>query len=177
MPPCCDESAGIRGLEPVHSFVLLQVMWKRTALPIVPARGAADRRGMAAAFALGTEGVAMSTRFEASGKSPVHENYRAAIVATSPSGTLEASLQPGVNSRASKTEMARRVAAGEDTPERSKRLFADLYREGRTDITLGSAGESAGLIHAVKPVAQVIGDAVSGFWREIDRLSAMLERP
>jgi enoyl-[acyl-carrier protein] reductase II len=38
---------------------------------------------------------------------------------------------------------------------------------------MGSAGESAGLIHEVKSCAEIIEDTVSGFWREIDRLAAL----
>src|SRR5690606_22155285 len=53
------ESGGIRGLEPVHSFVLLQAVREQVDLPIVAAGGIVDGRGMAAAFALGAEGVAM----------------------------------------------------------------------------------------------------------------------
>ena len=167
------ESAGIRGPEPVHSFVLLQAVRERVALPIVAAGGVVDGRGMAAAFALGAEGVAMGTRFVASAESPVHDNYKAAIVAASPSGTLALPFPPGATSRVLKTPLARQVAAGEDPPERSRKVFADLYMDGRTDIAMGSAGESAGLIHAVKPCRDIVEDTIAGFWRELDRLAAL----
>ena len=45
-------------------------------MPIVAAGGIVDGRGMAAAFALGAEGVTMGTRFVASFESPVHPNYK-----------------------------------------------------------------------------------------------------
>ena len=170
------ESAGIRGPEPVHSFVLLQAVRERVRVPIVAAGGVVDGRGMAAAFALGADGVAMGTRFVASAESRVHDNYKAAIVDASPSGTVQLPLLPGAMGRVLKTEMARRLLAGEDPPERSRNGVADLYIGGRTDIALGSAGETAGLIHAVKPVAQIIDETVTGFWREIDRLAAMRAR-
>ncbi len=167
------ESAGIRGSEPVHAMVLLQAVRERVGLPMIAAGGVVDGRGMAAAFALGAEGVAMGTRFVASAESRVHENYKAAIVAASPSGTVQLPLVRGAMGRVLKTEMALRMMAGEDPPERSRNGVADLYIGGRTDIAMGSAGESAGLIHEVKPVAAIIEDAVSGFWREIDRLAAL----
>ena len=167
------ESAGIRGPEPVHGLVLLQAVRERVKLPIVAAGGVVDGRGMAAAFALGADGVAMGTRFVASAESRVHDNYKAAIVAATPSGTAQLPLVRGAMGRVLKTGMAARLLAGEDPPERSRNGIADLYIGGRIDIAMGSAGETAGLIHAVKPVAEIIDDAVAGFWREIDRLAAM----
>ena len=78
------ESGGVRGPEPVHTFVNLQAVRQRTDLPIVAAGGIANGAGMAAAFALGAEAVAMGTRFVASAESPVHDNYKAAIVGSTP---------------------------------------------------------------------------------------------
>ena len=42
--------------------------------------------------------------------------------------------------------------------------------------TSGAAGESAGLIHEIKSVRQIVDETIAGFWREIDRLAA-LRRP
>lgn len=169
------ESAGIRGAEPVHSLVLLQAVRERVDLPIVAAGGIVDGRGMAAAFALGAEGVAMGTRFVSSAESPVHENYKKAIVEASPSGTLALPFPPGATSRVLKSALASQVAEGTGSPGRAQDLIQNLYIDGRVDIALGSAGESAGLVHAVKPVAQIIEETVAGFWREIDRLAALRE--
>ena len=51
--------------------------------------------------------------------------------------------------------------------------FVNLYIEGDVQNTAGPAGESAGLIHEVKPVQRIIDDTIEGFWREIDRLAAL----
>ena len=45
--------------------------------------------------------------------------------------------------------------------------------QGDVDNTSGAAGESAGLIHEIKPVKQIVDDTIAGFWREIDRLAAL----
>ncbi len=74
------ESAGLRNPEEVHTFALLQAVREKVDVPIVAAGGIVDGRGMAAAFALGAEGVTMGTRFVASFESPVHLNYKQAIV-------------------------------------------------------------------------------------------------
>ena len=51
-------------------------MRERVDVPIVAAGGIVDGRGMAAAFALGAEGVTMGTRFVASFESPVHHELQ-----------------------------------------------------------------------------------------------------
>ncbi len=168
------ESAGIRGAEPVHSLVLLQAIRERVDLPIVAAGGMVDGRGMAAAFALGAEGIAMGTRFVASIESPVHEHYKQAIVTALPNGTLSLPFPPGATSRVLKSDLARSVASGECAPGRAQDIVRDLYMGGRTDLALGSAGESAGLVvHDIKSVQDIIDDTVSGFWRELDRLAVL----
>ena len=51
-----------------------------------------------------------------------------------------------------------------------------LYVKGDVENTSGAAGESAGLIHEIKSVRQIIDDTIEGFWREIDRLAALRPR-
>jgi enoyl-[acyl-carrier protein] reductase II len=80
---------------------------------------------------------------------------------------------PGATSRVLKSDFARKVATGECAPGRAQDIVRDLYVGGRTDLALGSAGESAGLVHDIKSVQDIIDDTVSGFWRELDRLAAL----
>ena len=49
-------------------------------MPIIAAGGIADGQGMAAAFSVGAEGIQMGTRFVSSQESPVHENWKKAIL-------------------------------------------------------------------------------------------------
>ena len=167
------ESAGIRAPDGPHSFVLLQAVRERCALPIVAAGGIVDGRGMAAAFALGAEGVTMGTRFVASAESPVNPAYKAAILAAGPSGTLVVPQPPRAIMRVLKTRLSQLVHAGEDSASGTRNTIQMLYVEGDVDNTMGTAGESAGLIHAIKPVSEIIRETVQGFWREIDRLAAL----
>ena len=61
-------------------FVLIQAIRKKVDLPIIAAGGIADGQGMAAAFSVGAEGIQMGTRFVSSQESPVHENWKKAIL-------------------------------------------------------------------------------------------------
>jgi enoyl-[acyl-carrier protein] reductase II len=142
-------------------------------LPIVAAGGIVDGRGMAAAMALGADGIAMGTRFVASVESPVHANYKAAIVAAGVDGTMLLPRPPRAKFRTLKTPAAMAMAAGEGAARRLDDLIEDLYVGGDVENTMGTAGQSAALIHEVKSVRDIIADTVSGFWREIDRLAAM----
>jgi enoyl-[acyl-carrier protein] reductase II len=167
------ESAGVRNPDEVHSFALLQAVREKVDVPIVAAGGIVDGRGMAAAFALGAEGVTMGTRFVASVESPVHVNYKNAIVEAPITGTLMTDNPPRARARGLRTPYA--IGVSEGTRERLQGMATLdlLYVKGDVENTSGSAGESAGLIHEIKPVRQIIEDTVSGFWREIDRLAAL----
>tara|TARA_Y100001934_G_scaffold279684_1_gene384215 strand:+ start:633 stop:1589 length:957 start_codon:yes stop_codon:yes gene_type:complete len=167
------ESAGIRNAEEVNSFVLLQAVRERVSLPIVAAGGIADGRGMAAAMALGADGVAMGTRFVASKESPVHPNYKNAIVEAGVDGTILLPRPPRAKYRTLKTPAALEVQENPDNPPRLSNAIDALYIGGDVENTTGTAGQSAALVHEIKPVSAIIEETVSGFWREIDRLAAM----
>lgn len=167
------ESAGIRNPEEVHTFALLQAVREAVDVPIVAAGGIVDGRGMAAAFALGAEGVTMGTRFVASFESPVHVNYKQAIVDAPITGTIMTDNPPRARSRGLKTPYS--VAVAEGTRERALRssTIELLYVQGDVENTSGAAGESAGLIHEIKPVQRIVEETIQGFWREIDRLAGL----
>ena len=170
------ESAGIRNPEEVHTFALLQAVRERVDVPLVAAGGIVDGRGMAAAFALGAEGVTMGTRFVASFESPVHINYKNAIVAAPVTGTIMTDNPPRARSRGLRTPYSVEVSEGKRERLARGNLIDALYVNGDVDNTSGAAGESAGLIHDIKSVRQIIDHTIEGFWREIDRLAALRPR-
>jgi enoyl-[acyl-carrier protein] reductase II len=166
-----SESGGIRNHEEVTSFVLLQAVRERVDLPIVAAGGIVDGRGMAAAMALGADAVAMGTRFVASVESPVHPNYKNAIVSAGVDGTIMLPRPPRAKMRTLRTPAALELAEG--MQGRLGSVIDALYIGGDVDNTAGSAGMSSALIHEIKPVADIIEETMAGFWREVDRLAAL----
>ena len=82
------EGGGFKNPEEVSTLVLLQAIRARTDVPLVAAGGICDGRGMAAAFALGAEAIQMGTRFVSCTESPVHANYKNAILQARETGTL-----------------------------------------------------------------------------------------
>jgi enoyl-[acyl-carrier protein] reductase II len=70
------------------------------------------------------------------------------------------------------------IEVGEGRRERLPRdaTLDMLYVQGDVENTSGAAGESAGLIHEIKSVRQIIDDTIESFWREIDRLARLRPR-
>ena len=167
------ESAGMRNIEEVNTFVLLQAVRERVTLPIVAAGGIADGRGMAAAMALGADGVAMGTRFVASVESPVHHNYKQAIVDAGVDGTVLTARPPRAKYRTLKSKAALELAENPESPPPMGSVFETLYIGGDVENSMGSAGQSAALVHEVKTVQSIVDDTVAGFWEQVDRLAAL----
>jgi enoyl-[acyl-carrier protein] reductase II len=157
------EGGGFKNPDDVSTLVLLQAVRERTDVPLIAAGGICDGRGMAAAFALGAEGVQMGTRFVSSAESPVHANYKQAIVEADDTGTVMLNRKSSPCVRALKTERAKDIdrAGGFD-----RAIFGsvkDVYFGGDMEASLALAGQTVGLIHEVLPVAEIIRRTVDGF--------------
>ena len=83
-----SEGAGFKNPRDVTSMVLLPLIASRLDVPIVAAGGMADGASMAAAFALGAEGVQMGTRMLSSIESGVHQNMKQAVVDAAETDTM-----------------------------------------------------------------------------------------
>nr|WP_299687931.1 nitronate monooxygenase family protein [Hydrocarboniphaga sp.] len=77
------ECAGHPGEDDIPGLVLIPIAVKKLRIPVVASGGIGDGRGMAAAFALGAEGINMGTRFEVTQEAPIHEAIKQALVAGS----------------------------------------------------------------------------------------------
>jgi enoyl-[acyl-carrier protein] reductase II len=157
------EGGGFKNPDDVSTLVLLQAVRERTQVPMIAAGGICDGRGMAAAFALGAEAIQMGTRFVSAAESPVHRNYKQAIVAADDTGTVMLNRKSSPCVRALKTERAKGIDR-EGGFDRS--LFGsvrDVYFGGDMEVSLALAGQTVGLIHEVLPVAEIIRRTVAGF--------------
>jgi NAD(P)H-dependent flavin oxidoreductase YrpB (nitropropane dioxygenase family) len=75
------ECAGHPGEDDVPGLVLIPAAARALKIPVIASGGIADGAGMAAALALGAEGVNMGTRFVATREAPVHDHIKQALVA------------------------------------------------------------------------------------------------
>jgi enoyl-[acyl-carrier protein] reductase II len=100
----------------VTTFCLIPSLVDALSIPVVAAGGIADGRGLAAAIALGAEGVAMGTRLMTTKESPLHRNYKNLSIKMDTTETLYSKRIDGLWCRVLKTEAA----------ERAKRKGLDL---------------------------------------------------
>jgi NADH:quinone reductase (non-electrogenic) len=77
------ECAGHPGEDDIPGLVLIPMAAKALKIPIIASGGIGDGRGMAAALALGAEGINMGTRFVCTREAPVHESLKQALLLAS----------------------------------------------------------------------------------------------
>ena len=157
------EGGGFKNPDDVSTLVLLQAVRERTDVPLIAAGGICDGRGMAAAFALGAEGIQMGTRFVSSAESPVHANYKQAIVEADDTSTVMLNRKSSPCVRALKTERAKEIDRQGGFDRAIFGSVKEVYFGGNMEASLALAGQTVGLIHEVLPVAEIIRSTVEGF--------------
>ena len=154
-----SEGGGFKNPKDVSTMVLLPLVASQVDVPIIAAGGFLDGRTMAAAFALGAEGVQMGTRMVATVESPIHDNWKLAIVAAPETGTVLLNRHAAPAVRVLRTELSE--AYEFDTTRNAMEAMTrhrDLYFEGDLGAGLPFAGQVAGRIDAIRPVADVIAE-------------------
>lgn len=94
----------------VTTFVLVPGISAQLKVPVIVAGGIADGRGLAAALALGADGVAMGTRWMMTRESPLHDNYKQLSLKTDVYTTLYSDRIDGMATRVLDTPAARSAA-------------------------------------------------------------------
>ena len=161
----------------VHQIATLplvpMVVDKVAPVPVLAAGGIADGRGLAAALALGAEGVLLGTRFLASEESPLHENFKQAIVDSDGQDTVlteipdiaQATVWPGGMSRAKRNRFIRRWAGRELELRRHQAEALTNLRQARIEGDIEEAplsmGQDAGLIEEVLPAGEIVRGLVT----------------
>jgi len=167
------EGGGFKNPEEVSLLVLLQAIREAVDVPMVAAGGIVDGRGMAAAFAAGAEAVQMGTRFVSAKESPVHTNYKQAIIDAEDVGTVVLNKKAKPCIRALKTGRTLEIYEEGLMPKDMFVRIKDLYFGGDMEASAGLAGQSAALIHGQKAVSDIISGTVDGFHEIAARLGEM----
>lgn len=149
------------------------------SVPVIAAGGIADGRQLAAALALGACGVQVGTCLLASEECPIHPNYKAALLKAGDSDTIVTGRTVGAPVRVLKNRMSREYVrqekAGADKMELEKYTLGSLRRavfEGDTVSGSLMAGQVAGMLHEVRPVADILADLWQGGRQRIAALNA-----
>lgn len=146
-------SAGAGGHAGVITpFVLVPWLKREVGLPVIAAGGLADGTTLAAALALGADAGYFGTRFIASAEAPVEDGFKQAICAAGPEDIEYTPDVTGHPANFLKDSLAKwREAKHEGGPEIKK--WKDVW----------SAGQTCGLIEAVKPCGQIVADIMAEY--------------
>jgi nitronate monooxygenase len=163
------ECGGHPGEDDVPNFILLPRAAEELKIPFVASGGVANGKQLAAALALGAEGINMGTRFMCTKESPIHENVKRQIVENDERATDLIFRTMHNTSRVARNDISRQVVE----LERSGAKFEDVrelvagtrgrvvYETGDPDHGIWSAGQVQGLIHDIPSCAELISRIVS----------------
>ena len=166
------EGGGFKNPNDVASMVLLPLVRSKVDVPIIAAGGFIDGKTMAAAFSLGAEGIQMGTRMVSAAESPVHDNWKNAIVDAKETGTVFLNKFHSPALRALRTERTSRLERDPETNAMSEFGTAlDLYFGGDMEAAIPLSGQVAGRIESVKPVAEILAETEEGFFETISSLA------
>jgi enoyl-[acyl-carrier protein] reductase II len=166
------EGGGFKNPRDVSTMVLLPLVRSKVKVPIIAAGGFVDGRSMAAAFALGAEGIQLGTRMVSAKESPVHENWKNAIVAAKETDTVFLNRFHSPALRALRTARTTRLEREPDTNAMTQFGTArDLYFGGDMEAAIPLTGQVAGRIDAVRPVAEIIDEIRREFFETVSGLS------
>ncbi len=155
------EGGGFKNPRDVSTMVLIPLVCSKVDVPVIAAGGIADGRSMAAALALGAEGVQMGTRMVSAEESPVHENYKRLILDSAETDTvfLTRFARPGF--RVLRTAYSEALEREEQVSLGELGRILDLYFNGNLDGAFAFGGQVAGRIDAVRPVREILEDTMA----------------
>lgn len=165
------------------TMALVPAVCEAVSIPVIAAGGIADGRGIAAAFALGAEGVQMGTRFLTVDECTVADAYKEKILSAKDSDTIVTGRGTGHPVRCLKNKFSRGVRkleenAAQNGDELEAMYVGSLRRAVSGDVDGGSvmAGQIASLVSERKSAAQVIeeimSEAASLAGRGLDQMAA-----
>ncbi|RMF18436.1 MAG: enoyl-[acyl-carrier-protein] reductase FabK, partial [Candidatus Dadabacteria bacterium] len=161
------ESGGKVSPDEVPTISLIPQVVDAVDVPVVAAGGLAEGRGLLAALALGAVGVQMGTRFLACTEADMaHDNWKRVLVQAGDNATAIACR------KSSPTRMIKNQFFDEldalDEPGKKAMHYMPVQAQGMariptdTDGTTGNyvAGTGAGLIHEIRPAAEIVAEIV-----------------
>ena len=171
------EGGGFKSTRPVSTMVLLPQICGAFDVPVIAAGGIADGISMAAAFALGAEGVQMGTRMVSAAESPVHDNYKHLIRDADATDTVMLSAHTSPALRVMRTTFSEDLEQ-EPSVVMGRTVGMEgvlrLYFEGDLNAGFAFGGQVAGRVEAILPVEQILYETVAGFYDVVDALSRFL---
>lgn len=175
------EAGGHNGFDEITTMCLIPMLVENVKIPVIAAGGIATGKQIAAAFALGAEGVQIGTRFAATVESSAHDNYKQKIIEAEDNGTVIGFRKIGLV-RMLKNDFALRAIEAEKNCADENKL-KEIWGEKRErlgifegDVQGGAleAGQSAGLIKDIPYVKELFKNLINEFDDTIKRLTYLI---
>lgn len=167
------ECAGHPGEDDVGLVVLLPATVDAVDVPVIASGGMADGRSLAAAIALGADGVNMGTRFCATVEAKIHENVKKQIVENNELDTVLVGRSLRNTARVAKNSISTQVAEIQKDPTKTfadvKELMAgvrgreNVLRDGDLDGGIWTTGQSQALIHDIPTCKELVDNIMKQF--------------
>ena len=166
------EAGGHNSPDEVTTLALTPQVADAVNIPVVAAGGIADGRGIAAAMALGADGVQMGTRFIATAECNAHENYKNFIADSKDTDTCILGRE-FLMLRVLKNDFAATMQSAEKqgaSRQELEKLLRDEFSRNRAasvegDLEQGTfqAGQSSGLVRDIIPVRDLVQRLISEY--------------
>lgn len=171
------EAGGHNGREETTTLCLIPQVREAIHIPLIAAGGIATGKAMFATMALGAEGVQVGSRFVCSTEASSHQNFKEAIIRAN-EGDTQLSLKKLTPVRLIKNKFFQLISEAESRGAANEELLEILGRaraklgmfEGELDEGELEIGQVSGLIHDIKPAAEIVAD----LWNEF---TASIENP
>ena len=164
------EAGGHNGREETTTFTLIPMVKEKLNIPLIAAGGIATGKGMLAAMVLGADGVQIGSRFVASIEASSHINFKSTVLDTQDGGT-HLTLKELAPVRLIKNKFyseVQKLYLQNPTVEQLKEklgrgrakkgMFEGDLEQGELEI-----GQIAGLIHEIKPAADIVKEIIAEF--------------
>jgi enoyl-[acyl-carrier protein] reductase II len=164
------EAGGHNGREETTTLTLIPMVKEKINIPIIAAGGIATGKAMLATMVLGADGVQVGSRFVASEESSAHNAFKQVVINTQ-EGDTQLTLKELAPVRLIKNKFfndIQELYKMSPTPEQLKDLLGRARAkkgmfEGDLDEGELEIGQIAGLIHDIKPVAEIVHDMMLEF--------------
>ena len=164
------EAGGHNGREETTTFTLIPMVKEKIKIPLIAAGGIATGRGMLAAMVLGADGVQIGSRFVASEESSSHIKFKEKVIEIS-EGDTKLTLKELAPVRMIKNKFYNEVqnlyTHNPSAEELKKLLGRGRAKKGMFEGDLDNGeleiGQISGLIHAIKPAAEIVREIIADF--------------
>lgn len=174
------EAGGHNGRDETTTFCLIPMVKEKISIPLIAAGGIGTGRGMLAAMTLGADAVQIGSRFVATPESSAHQAFKQTVVEAK-EGDTQLTLKELTPVRLVKNEFYKKVAQAYQNNASTEEL-TNLLGKGRAkkgmfegDLIEGELeiGQISGLIHDIKPAAEIVQEIIQEFQEAQQTISSI----